>query len=189
MRLSLRWAVSSFWPIFLLLSACDGTSDPDGPLGGAGGESGGGNSEASGGAPQDCSVTHDPSLELGEGEGSEFKPFEDGDVLTLIFGSQAGMETGFSVVGQGVALADVVRIETALMVGEYPVGVATAKGTSLVCVDGVARLDTAILIDVSLHPDIVSVVQLVEQEADLVATFYNSEGAFITDSVRVGLDR
>lgn|SRR5690606_363022 len=189
MRLLPCLVAKSLWPLLLTLMACSGTPGPGEPTDGAGGEGHGG--KGSGGATEvvDCSLTSAPSLEIGQGEDLEFTAFEDGDVLKLIFGSQAGMEAPFSVVGSRVALSDVERIETALMVDEYPVGEATDSGGSLRCVDGRARLDTAILIDVSLHPDIVSVVQLVERDADLVATFYDAEGAFVTQSVRVELER
>jgi hypothetical protein len=185
MRMMFRAATLACGLAFLNLTSCNGTlaSDDDGGQGGLGGDSGG---EPPVGP---CGVTEGPGLELGEGSGPAFESFHDGDELRLQFSSQSGMEVAFSIRGSSVALAEVVSVEAALMVGEFPVGVASTSGESCRCADDFVSLDTAILIDVSLHPDVRSVAQLVTLDAELVVELRSASGLIVAHSVQVDLEQ
>lgn len=183
MRMQLLPATRTCGLLVLLLFGCNGTSSllEDG-AGGMGGDLNDSNDGP-------CGVTADPSLEIGQSAGSAFIALEDGDILRLKFASQSGMETSFSLRASSVSLSEVSRVEAQLLVDGLPVGLSSTTGRSCRCADDTIRLDAAIPIDVSLHPDVRSVAQLVTLDAELVVELYNGDLLIVAHSVQVDLEQ
>lgn len=101
------------------------------------------------------------SILLGpETEPSSFEPYQEGQTVELIYGSQAGMGLGAMVQVTNLDLAEADEIEVVLVVDESPIGRFSQEAPHLECMEGASHLDTMVMIDVTDHPTVTSVAQL-----------------------------
>jgi len=173
--LFMRFVTSQFLVcIFLFLPACGGTDpivDPGDP--------------DEGGDKSACESSETKSVLSGEGVGSSFVPFEDGDGLVLEFASQAGMAASVSVWSSGIGGDEVTEIVCRLVVEGEPLGESTTSGDGMRCDDGELRLDTSLPIDVYNHPTIASVPQLIDKSGQLEIEVFGKTGLIAQSSVNV----
>lgn len=164
----------------LLAAGCsDGEVIPEG-TGGSGGHTSG----------QPCFETEgaDFTATLGEANAlEEFEPFDEGQVVELIFGSQAGMGLGTMLELENLDLASVRDIEVTLLVDGSPLGTFSQDEPTLSCSDGRSLVDAMVMIDVVGHPTVTSVAQLDGRSAVLDYAVFGGDGVLAEGLVGVEL--
>lgn len=116
-----------------------------------------------------------------------FEPFEQGQVVQLIFGSQAGMGLGAALELSNVDLSSVQRIEVILLVDDSPLGEFSQNEPTLSCSDGRSLVDAMVMIDVTGHPTVTSVAQLDGRPAVLDYAVFGGDGVLAEGLVGVDL--
>lgn len=133
----------------------------------------------------DCAAGSDPAVRVGEGVGSAFEEFQEGDFLPLEFASQAGMEAYVVVLTEDVDLSTVTEVSLSLLVDGSPIGDSWTDGYALRCDGETGRVETSLPIDVVGHPTVNSVAQLSEREAELMVVVLGQDEELLRTEVEV----
>ncbi|MDP6931826.1 MAG: hypothetical protein QGG40_02875 [Myxococcota bacterium] len=158
---------------WLMMLACQGGGDDTGP-------------------GYDCAGSGDPTLTIGQGQGSTFVELETGDTVGLDVAPQGGFGVPIRAQTTGLVADEAVDVLLVTEIDGVEVGSFLNQGTNLYCQDDQTGLLWGVVVgfDADVYQTNEDLLELNGQSVDLVVTAYDTDGdeaeGRVTVTVEVG---